>query len=195
MLKTIEECFNYNIFHSEWLTKIKRILDECGMSFVWNNPSSVTTEWLSLKLKKSLQDIFIQNWHKQCLECSKSCHYHLYKPTFELEKYLIELPFCLRVAMTKLRTSNHKLPIEKGRYRNLPRYERHCNLCNTEKVGDEFHFLLECHMLDNIRTKYIPKYYYVHPNFYKYSRLLALKSKNKLLNLSKFIKEGLSLFK
>ena len=97
--------------------------------------------------------------------------------------------------MTKIRTSNHKLPIEKGRYRNLPRENRTCNLCDLDKIGDEFHFLLECPLLNDIRSKYISRYYYTRPNFYKFSQLLANRNKTKLLSLSKFIKEGLTHFK
>ena len=40
-LKTLYECFNFNIYKSEWLTKIKNTLDNCGLSFVWENPKSV----------------------------------------------------------------------------------------------------------------------------------------------------------
>ena len=118
-----------------------------------------------------------------------------FKPTFGLEKYLVNLPFCYRVALTKIRTANHKLPIEKGRYRNIPREERKCTLCNLDKVGDEFHFILECPMLNELRLKYIPQFYFRRPNFYKYSQLLSIQSKNKLLNLGKFLKEGLTYFK
>ena len=170
-------------------------LDECGLSLVWLNPRSVSTEWLNSRLNTTLEDIFIQSWSRNCIECNKSCSYNLYKPIFGFEHYLDCLPFCYRIAMTQLRTSNHKLPIEKGRYRHLAREERNCTLCNSEKIGDEFHLLLECPMLNTIRAKYIPKYYTSRPNFYKYSQLLSSQNKNKLLKLSKFIKEGLAFFK
>ena len=195
MLKTMHECFNLNIFQSDWLTKVKSILDDCGLSFVWLDPNLVSTEWLNKKINSRLQDIFIQSWRQQTTDCSKSCHYHLYKPNFGIEKYLDSLPWCYRVACTKLRTSNHKLPIEKGRYRSLPREERKCTFCDSDKIGDEFHFLLECTKSNDICTKYLPKYYWVRPIFLKYSQLLSTLSKKKMLNLGKFIKEGLCFFK
>ena len=195
MLKTLKECFDFNIFKSEWLLNIKNTLDNCGLSFVWLYPTSVTTEWLYKKVNTLLKDNFIQYWSQKCEDCNKSCHYSLFKPTFGLEKYLVNLPFCYRVALTKIRTANHKLPIEKGRYRNIPREERKCTLCNLDKVGDEFHFILECPILNELRLKYIPQFYFRRPNFYKYSQLLSIQSKNKLLNLGKFLKEGLTYFK
>ena len=44
-----------------------------------------------------------------------------------------------RYALTRLRTSSHRLAIETGRW-TTPRFERKCQLCNT--LEDEFHFML-----------------------------------------------------
>ena len=47
-----------------------------------------------------------------------------------------------RKALVKLRISSHKLLIETGRYENIPRNERVCNVCNCKTIEDEIHFLL-----------------------------------------------------
>ena len=195
ILKTLYECHKFNIYKSEWLEEIEQILDTCGLSYIWENPINVTTSWLKNKIVLILKDMFIQTWTQQCSDVNKSCNYNLYKTSFGFESYLDNLPSCYRIPLTKLRTSNHKLPIEKGRYINLPREERTCNLCNLSNIGDEYHFLLECPVLSDLRSKFIPKYYSKYPNFYKYSELLSLKNHNKILKLSKFVKAGLSLFK
>ena len=96
--------------------------------------------------------MFLQTWLQQCRETNKACNYHLYKTEFKLETYLDNLPKSHRISLTKIRTSNHKLPIEKGRYLNLIREQRTCNLCTLNLVGDEFHFLLECKQYDNLRN-------------------------------------------
>ena len=142
-----------------------------------------------------MKDSFIQSWNQQCNNCNKACNYPLYKDIFCFEKYLDTLPRCYRIAMTQLRTSNHKLPVEKGRYSNLPRNLRTCTLCSSEKPGDEFHFLLECPALSELRLKYIPKYFRTNPNFYKYAQIISYQNNKQMLNLSKFIHHGLSLFK
>ena len=41
----------------------------------------------------------------------------------------------------KLRTSNHYLPIETGRWNNTERHERECTLCNDKDLGDEYHYI------------------------------------------------------
>ena len=46
--------------------------------------------------------------------------------------------------LCKFRLGNRKVPIERGRYKNVPREQRYCELCNHNINGDEFHFILEC---------------------------------------------------
>ena len=48
-----------------------------------------------------------------------------------------------RAAITKIRLSAHKFPIETERYIGIPRGDRVCPLgCQT--IGDEYHYLLAC---------------------------------------------------
>ena len=53
--------------------------------------------------------------------------------------------------------SIHKLRIETGRYDNLPRDERLCNLCNCNRIEDETHFLLDCSSFSSIRDMFFSK--------------------------------------
>ena len=46
------------------------------------------------------------------------------------ENYLSNLISKSRVILCKFRLSNHKLPIERGRFSNIQRERRFCNLCN-----------------------------------------------------------------
>jgi len=39
-------------------------------------------------------------------------------------------------------THSTKLPIEHGRWNNIPRENRKYNLCNLEEIDDEFHYIL-----------------------------------------------------
>ena len=62
-----------------------------------------------------------------------------------------------RKALVKLRISSHKLRIETGRYDNIPRDERLCNLCNCNRIEDETHFLLDCPSFSSIRDMFFSK--------------------------------------
>ena len=62
-----------------------------------------------------------------------------------------------RKTLVKLRISSHKLRIETGRYDNIPRDERLCNLCNCNRIEDETHFLLDCPSFSSIREMFFSK--------------------------------------
>ena len=106
---------------------------------------------------------------------SKCLNYRVFKHCFELEKYLVNLPLRLRIPLCKFRLGNHKLPIEVGRYTGVPRAERLCVFCNENSVGDEYHLLLECTAVADIRHKYIPRYFTTGPNILKFEQLCVKK--------------------
>ena len=54
------------------------------------------------------------------------------KKDFKFEQYLIRLSKQDRVFITKLRTSNLKLPIESGRWNNIAKELRLCSFCNKK---------------------------------------------------------------
>ena len=72
------------------------------------------------------------------------------------EYYLTCPVFETRKIICKFRTSDHPLAIETGRYKNIPREFRLCNLCKT--LEDESHFFLYCKINDNIRTELFEKF-------------------------------------
>ena len=71
--------------------------------------------------------------------------YSLIKNNISFERYL-SLVYNLkhRQAVTRLRLSAHKLPIEFLRYCNIPRENRICCLCDSDKIGNEYHCMMEC---------------------------------------------------
>ena len=77
---------------------------------------------------------------------------------FSFQPYLEKLTIPkYRISVFKLRVSSHRLYVETGRWRrthSVPYHERKCHICNV--LDDEYHFVLECRMLNDLRTKYIP---------------------------------------
>ena len=57
-----------------------------------------------------------------------------------------------RQAAAKLRSSNHRLRIETDRYHlpKIPENLRICQLCSSNKVENEIHFLFECNLYNNL---------------------------------------------
>lgn len=79
-------------------------------------------------------------WHQDVQLSSRGVFYSSYKNNFGFENYLIKIPENARIWMTKLRMSNLKIPIETGRWHNIPAEDRKCRICK-ENVGYEFHYL------------------------------------------------------
>ena len=98
-----------------------------------------------------------------------------------------------RIALTKFRCGNHRLPVVTGRFNGIERQNRICTLCNLNKIGDEFHYLFECPKLESNRKKYIKAYYRIRPNTFKMCQLFNSESSKELLNLAKFAKEIMKL--
>jgi hypothetical protein len=47
--------------------------------------------------------------------------------------------------------------IERGRYFNINKKERHCPICKTGQVEDENHFILKFKRFEQIRLKFYDK--------------------------------------
>ena len=66
-----------------------------------------------------------------------------------------EMPNCTGFSGFKwVSNASHHLPAEEGRFLNLPRASRVCNLCNTGASGDDRHMLLECPALADLRLQF-----------------------------------------
>ena len=124
-------------------------------------------------VKQILQDQFIQSWLSTISTSSRGQFYSIFKHPYGIENYLVRLPESYRIWITKLRTSNLRLPIETGRWFNIPRHDRRCSLCKNG-IGDEFHVLFVCTNPDIValRDKYVPSYYVRNPCIKKMKDLL-----------------------
>ena len=90
------------------------------------------------------RDQFKQNWHSTLQISPNALNYRLFKSDFRFEKYLDVLNNKNRFTFCRFRTSNHRLPIEVGRWTNVERHNRLCQLCQSREIGDEFHYVLQC---------------------------------------------------
>ena len=73
--------------------------------------------------------------------------FQIYK---EINPNLVPSPFLkqydpIAKVICKFRLGSHRLPIETGRWRRIPRNERLCGVCGV--LGDEKHFLFECNVV------------------------------------------------
>lgn len=94
--------------------------------------------------------------------------YKILKLYFGFEKYFDILFVKLRKKFIKFCILNYCFFVEIGRWYNIFLNERLCFLCNKGFIGDEFYYILECLVLEEIRKKYINIKYWKRLNFFKF---------------------------
>ena len=103
------------------------------------------------RLRKELEKLYVDQWENERQNInrkqqkSKLKLYSNIKSSYRRETYIDDVrDVQTRKCITQISLSAHKFPIGQGRYKNIPREQRICNLCCNNLVGDEFHYLFVC---------------------------------------------------
>jgi len=150
----------------DWSQTICYLLSKYGMQYKITEPASN----LGNAFIGRAQDIYHQEAFGQIVKPeSKLRTYDLIKHNSGKEEYLDLIRNTKhRQKLTKFRLSNHKLMIEIGRHKNLPKEERICQIC-CEGIEDEIHFLVKCKQFDSLRKPMFEKCIELRPQFDFYS--------------------------
>ena len=70
----------------------------------------------------------------------------------------------------------------------IPFIERKCTICNV--LQDEFHFVIECNLFKDLRNRYISRYFWLHPNYFKFTQLLATHNEADIKKWSIFVSKA-----
>ena len=132
-----------------WIRPIIYLLNVCDVTDI--NITDIVTKPHSFAkiISDKIKELYVKNWEANSSDKEgKLRFYFQFKKKFELEPYLDNIPRDDRKAITKLRLSSHRLPIEVMRYQNKNQNknweDRRCKICNTKEVGDEWHYLTSC---------------------------------------------------
>ena len=63
--------FNNDDYNNKWIMSIKCILEDVGLSYIWNNQFCNNTKWIVSNFKSTLRDQYIQKWHANIDSSSK----------------------------------------------------------------------------------------------------------------------------
>ena len=89
----------------------------------------INSYWIVNAVKLRLKDKFKQSCHTSIQNLPKTLFYRCFKEAFEFEKKIFRNSGSrILIRLFQIRTSNHKLPIECGRWQNIERNRRLCNL-------------------------------------------------------------------
>ncbi len=124
-----------------WFHFIRKILKDLKMDHYIYQIRNLDNDKFVNQITKELKDRFKRNKLKELKETDKKY----------LEK-VVNIKH--RRSLSRFRMSAHNLEIENGRYRNIPKENRLCKICNTGDVEDEIHFTLHCPALIQIRDPF-----------------------------------------
>ena len=133
----------------------------------FDKPFKLVKDHLKIKFKKIIQDKYEEKTLLKISKITNSSKLFLYskvKKNMKMEEYLInENSFKNRQLVTKFRLSDHNLNIEMGRYSNIPRENRLCNICQV--LEDENHFFFHCKINKSLREVFLQKVNIIRPDF------------------------------
>ena len=171
-----------------WCVLLRDLLGSLGLNYVWISQTVGDIKFFLALVKQRLNDQFVQNWEGRLNDSSRAIFYRKIS-NFEFQPYLNKInmkKFCQ--SLTKLRVSSHRLAVETGRWNKpvqIPFNDRKCRICSV--LDDEFHFVLECKQFEELRKKYIPRYYRIRPNMVRFVELINNTTENTIRNLSMFV--------
>jgi hypothetical protein len=120
----------------KWIRCIQNILQECSLNHIWVSQKVDNEKWLISAINQNLNCQFQQKWSSDCNASSKSMIYNLFTSNIFTARNYLEIIVRRNIIYTsvKFRTSNHRLPIETGRWSNIhvPRNQRICILCEKD---------------------------------------------------------------
>jgi exonuclease III len=151
----IDEKYNANT----WCLQVKELIYELKLEELWTNQMSINKhnfKTYKYKIQTRLVEYFRETWIKSARHSHKGVDY------LELSMFNCEMKSYLNYIMNdksilkilKLRTGNHSLSVEIDRYQNRKLYnERICKLCDTQKIQDLYHVIVECPRFKDHRSK------------------------------------------
>ena len=144
-----------------WVSKVRNLLCSYGFGEAWYNQGVGDKNIFLVLFKQRAIDLYLHDCFLNLENSNKALLYSNIKVYFKPSLYLTVISNIQhRLALTQLRTRNHKLHVETGNWckpRSTPFDKRLCFICDRDELEDEYHFVLCCPAYTALRLKYIKK--------------------------------------
>ena len=125
--------FVRDVYKAKWLCRVKHIVDNCGLSYLWLNQSMMDANHAKQLIHTRIKEIALHNWYTDISTSSMCTMYRLFKKQFNFEDYLLSCNYREQISQTKYRCANSKIPV----YNQIYMYETElCTLCDLNVNGD-----------------------------------------------------------
>ena len=174
-----------------WASLVRDLLSNLGLQYAWTEQGVGNINAFLSLVRQRLTDHFIQNWSSRINESTRAlCYKNI--STFGFKTYLDTITVKkFRIALARLRTSSHRLEVEAGRWTRpvrKPVNERLCSFCGV--LEDECHFVMECPVYAEERSKLIKRYFWRRPNMMKFVELMTSENKSIVQSLACFVEKA-----
>ena len=146
-----------------WMNNVVNILNSTGFSNIFIEQFNLDEKYLKnvflKKIKTTIRDQAVQGLLEEVNNDENKFYYYRELISFHgVQKYLKKMPPDIWLQLVKIRTKNHKLPVEIYSWKIAfkPREERTCTICDMGEVGDEYHFVMNCPVFQEDRDKFLP---------------------------------------
>ena len=173
-----------------WVTDIRICLFENGFGEVWLNQGVGNIYRFIKVFRQRLIDCNWQKWNDHIQNSDRFSMYRSFSHTHDIKPYLtINMDRYLLCATSRFRLGVSGLATHLYRYRQINDNDMLCPLCGLDK-DDEFHFVLCCPLLDEIREIFIPAKYYQQPCLFKFCLMMSSTRENDVRGLSLFLNKA-----
>ena len=196
LFKIVQDKHYNGSLNSPWLTSIINMLNNCGLGYLLNSPpGTLNLQHTKSIVKNRTLDIETQEWHSQVTESGHCTNYRIFKTELHFEEYINILNPKETTDLCQFRCGNHKLPTTVGRHAGVEKSQRHCPLCKSKAIGDEYHYILECSAFQTERAALIDAKYLRTPNTLYMKSLFQSKDATTCSNLAKLCRIIMERFK
>ena len=139
------------ICKENWSSGFKKVLDDMNLVNYWLNNTVIPLDLAKTRVHERLQ----RDWEHHCSTKDKLRTYRIFKQEMAVASHLnCNLPKYPRSLISQLRLGVLPLRIETGRFVRLAEADRLCQVCSTDSVENEYHFLFECNEYTEYREEF-----------------------------------------
>ena len=157
---------------TSWLGRVNTISQLAGIPEYPQYWSDKSVRRDILRIFQSKFDIFFKDEINSAkigedgVDHNKLRLYKTFKSCFKPEYYVENIHNRnQRAWLCRLRTSSHRLEVERGRYRGILYCDRRCKYCPEGDIDTEMHFLHDCSIFGQERAQFFAEMDAIIPNF------------------------------
>ena len=186
--KCLCKMYKSGVHENLYVKNIHDYLTDAGFQELWETHDITRTHIARFKaqVKEHIQNTFVLKWRTDMTNSSIYDTYRVFKNNFCTEKYLSILPYNCVITLARFRTTNNLVPVNVLRFSGLDREDRVCRLCDSNEMGNEYHYLFQCTFFINKRRECIDDKYAVNHCENNFKLLLNSSDKKELLKLKHF---------